>query len=84
MIQSLIKFLLARLAGITAQQWNAAILWVLNTARAYKDSSGSDKKERVLTVLKKQFPELDTESDRWKLDTLIQFAFAWLRKEGKA
>ena len=80
MIQTLIKFIVARLAGITALQWSAALLWVLNTARAYKDSSGSDKKERVLTVLKKQFPELAN----WQLDTLIQVALAWLRKEGKA
>jgi hypothetical protein len=80
MIQSLIKFLLARLAGITAQQWAAAVLWVLNTARSYQNESGPSKRARVIVVLKRQFPELDG----WRLDTLIQFAFAWLRKEGKA
>jgi hypothetical protein len=80
MIQTLIKFLLSKLAGITAQQWSAALLWVINTARTYKDEPGATKKERVLSVLKKQFPDLDG----WKLDTLIQVAFAWLRKEGKA
>lgn len=80
MIQTLIKFLLSKLAGITAQQWSAALLWVINTARTYKDEPGATKKERVVGVLKKQFPDLDG----WKLDTLIQVAFAWLRKEGKA
>lgn len=80
MIQTLIKYLLARLAGITAKQWTVALFWVLNTAQAYKDSSGTDKKERVLNVLKKQFPELAG----WQLDTLIQVALAWLRKEGEA
>jgi hypothetical protein len=80
MIQTLIKFLLSKLAGITAQQWSAALLWIINTARTYKDETGATKKERVVGVLKKQFPDLAG----WKLDTLIQVAFAWLRKEGKA
>jgi hypothetical protein len=80
MIQSLIKFLLAKLAGITAKQWSAALLWVLNTARAYQHEPGTSKKERVVKVLKGQFPELAS----WQLDTLIQVALAWLRREGKA
>ena len=80
MIETLIKYLLKRLAGITAQQWSAALLWVLNTARQYQDEPGASKKERVLKVLKSQFPELDG----WKLDTLIQFALAFLRHQKKA
>ena len=80
MIQSLLKFLLSKLAGITAQQWSAALLWVLNTARTYKDEPGTSKRERVIAVLKKQFPDLEN----WKLDTLIQFALAFLRYQNKA
>jgi hypothetical protein len=80
MIEALIKFILRKLAGITAQQWSAALLWVLNTAREYRTATGTTKKERVLTVLKKQFPTLPD----WKLDTLIQVAFAFLRHRKKA
>ena len=80
MIEFLIKTVLKRLAGITPQQWAAALLWVLNTSRNYRDEPGATKKERVVSVLKKQYPSLDG----WTLDTLIQVAFAWLRKEGKA
>ena len=80
MIQTLLKYLLSKLAGITAQQWSAALLWVLNASRQFKEESGASKKERVLAILKKQFPDMEN----WKLDTLIQFALLFLRHQNKA
>lgn len=80
MIQTLIKYLLSKLAGITAEQWSAALLWVINTARTFKDEPGASKKERVVGVLKRQFPHLEN----WKIDTVIQFAYAFLRYQQKA
>jgi hypothetical protein len=37
MIETLIKYILRKLAAVTPQQWAAALLWVLNTARACKE-----------------------------------------------
>jgi len=79
MIELILKRLLAYLAGITNQQWSAALLWVLNTARAFKDEAGATKRERVIALLKKQFPEMSTGD----LTTLVQLAWAWLTKTGK-
>jgi hypothetical protein len=80
MIEALVKYILAKLAGLTAQQWGAAVLWVLNTARAYGNEPGATKKERVVKVLKAQFPDLSN----FQLDTLIQTALAFLRWQKKA
>jgi hypothetical protein len=79
MIESLIKYILSKLAGITAQQWSSALLWVLNTARSYKDEDGATKRERVISVLKKQFPNMSNGN----MLTLIQTAWAWLNFKKK-
>jgi len=79
MKEFIIKRVLAWLAGVTAKQWAAALLWVLNTARQYRDDSGATKRERVVSVLKKQFPEMDGGD----ILTLVQNAWAWLNKTGK-
>jgi hypothetical protein len=79
MIELLLRRLLAYLAGITAKQWSAALLWVLNTARTYKNEEGETKRERVIAVLKGQFPDM-SDGD---LLTLVQLAWAWLVKTKK-
>lgn len=79
MIELILKRLLAYLAGVTAQQWSAALLWVINTARTYKDEAGATKRERVIAILKKQFPDLSSGN----VTTLVQLAWAWLNKAGK-
>jgi hypothetical protein len=79
MKELIIKRILSWLAGVTQQQWSSALLWVLNTARTYSNESGATKRERVLKVLKSQFPELSDGN----LLTLIQIAWAWLSKTKK-
>jgi hypothetical protein len=79
MIETLIKYLLKRLAGITPQQWAAALLWVLNASRQYRDEPGTTKRERVIAILQKQFPDMTSGN----LLTLVQVAWAWLNSTGK-
>lgn len=79
MKEYLIKHILGWLAGVTAKQWSAALLWVINTARSYKDEAGATKRERVIAILKKQFPDLSSGN----VTTLVQLAWAWLNKTGK-
>jgi hypothetical protein len=79
MTEWLIKRVLAKLAGVTAQQWSAALLWVLNAARQYRDEPGATKRERVIAILHKQFPDLTS----GHLLTLVQVAWAWLNYQKK-
>jgi hypothetical protein len=79
MIEFLVKRVLAYLAGVTPQQWAAATLWVLNASRQFKDEPGATKREKVISILQKQFPEMKGGD----LLTLTQTAWAWLTKTGK-
>jgi hypothetical protein len=76
MIETLIKFLLARLAGITARQWAAAIQWVIIAGQEPTFKTGGERREAVLLRLRNLWPELGAVA----LNLLIETAVAFSRK----
>lgn len=80
MIQTIIRFILAKLAGITAQQWTKAVEWVVHVAATMRDSSGAEKKKRVLESLSTTWPELS----KFAGNLLVEMALAFARENGQA
>jgi hypothetical protein len=76
MKEFLIKRLLAWLAGITAEQWSAALHWVGMAARDVVLKDGANRKDAVIKMLKSLWPELQG----WVLNLLIETAVAFQRK----
>ena len=79
-MQTLIRWILSKLAGITAQQWAAALQWVIIAAREMQGKSGAEKRQKVADTLTKTWPHLSG----WVGNLLIEVALAWARREGKA
>ena len=79
-MQTLVKFLLARLAGITAQQWASALQWVIYAAREMRDAKGYEKRIKVVETLSSSWPTLSG----WAGNLLVELALAVARREGKA
>ena len=76
MKEFLIKHLLAWLAGITAKQWQIALVWVGMAAKDVMLQSGSNRKEAVTKMLKSLWPDIQG----WALNLLIETAVAFQRK----
>ena len=78
-MQTLIRWILSKLAGITAQQWASAVQWVIIAARDMREAKGDEKRVRVVETLSKTWPELSG----WTGNLLVELAVAWARKGGK-
>ena len=78
-MQTLIRWILSKLAGITAQQWAAAVQWVIIAARDMREAKGDEKRVRVVETLSKTWPELSG----WTGNLLVELVVAWARKGGK-
>jgi hypothetical protein len=76
MIQTLIKYVLGKLAGITARQWAVALHYVVMVAN-HGPESGADKKAAVEKAVRKLWPEIQT----FALNLLIETALAFSRKK---
>jgi hypothetical protein len=77
MIQSLIKFVLGKLAGITARQWATALHWVGMAAKDAMLKSGANRKEAVVKMIKSLWPDLQG----WAVNLLIETAVAYQRSQ---
>jgi hypothetical protein len=76
MIQTLIKFILGKLAGITARQWSVALHYVILVAKSGPETS-EGKKAAVEKAVRKLWPEIQT----FALNLLIETALAYSRKK---
>jgi hypothetical protein len=77
MIQTIIKFILSRLAGVTPRQWSVAVFYVTQVAKSDAFNSGKERKEAVINSLKKQWPEIKDSV----VNLLIEVAVAFTRKK---
>jgi hypothetical protein len=76
MIQSLIKFVLSKLAGITARQWAVALHYVIEVTKSDRFKSGAERKAAVTNNIKSLWPEIQS----FALNLLIETAVAFTRK----
>jgi hypothetical protein len=79
MIQSLIKFILARLAGITPRQWATALQWVTMASKDFMLKTGENRKAAVTKMLNDHWPEMRG----FALNLLIETAVAYQRSQAK-
>ena len=77
MIQTIIKFILSRLAGITPRQWAVAVLYVTQVAKSESLKDGKERREAVVKSLKKQWPEIKDSV----VNLLIEVAVAFTRSK---
>ena len=76
MIESLIKMLLNRILGTTAEEWKAVTDTVITIGREFKDVlTGEEKRAQVIILIKEQFPKLQ----KYVINVLIEVAVAFLR-----
>jgi hypothetical protein len=74
-MNTIIKFLLSRLAGITARQWATALHWVTMAARDAMLKTGSNRREAVSKMILSLWPDMKA----WALNLLIETAVAYQR-----
>jgi hypothetical protein len=77
MIQSIIKYLLGKLAGITSRQWATALFYVVEVAKNKSLTTGSERKTAVTNAIKSLWPEISTMA----VNLLIEVAVAFTRKK---
>jgi hypothetical protein len=77
MIQSLIKYILGKLAGITARQWAVALNYVMEAAKNDRFKSGDERKAAVTNAIKSLWPDIQS----FALNLLIETAVAFARKK---
>ena len=81
MKELLIRSLLKWLAGITAEQWRAAIAAVVSVADVFDDDdSPALKKERWRELMERRLPGVAG----WAMNLLREMAVAWAKKKGLA
>jgi len=77
MIQTIIKFILSRLAGVTPRQWAVAVLYVTQVAKSDYFKDGKERKDAVVKSMKKQWPEIKDSV----INLLIEVAVAFTRSK---
>ena len=75
MIQTLIKFVLSRLAGMTPRQWAVAVMYVTQVAKSDFFKSGKERREAVVTSLKAQWTDIKDPA----CNLLVEVALAFTR-----
>jgi hypothetical protein len=77
MIQSIIKFVLSRLAGVTPRQWAVAVFYVTQVAKSDYFKNGKERRDAVVKSIKKQWPEIQDSV----VNLLIEVALAFTRSK---
>ena len=76
MKEFLIRHILAWIAGLTAEQWDAVLGWVIEAEKAIV--GGTFKKAWVVEQLKKAWPKFA----QWAVDAIIGLATGYAGKKG--
>jgi hypothetical protein len=76
MIKILIQKILGWLAGITAEQWQAALSFVMAAHRDTRGRTGEEKRDWVLARLRLAYPDLGGSA----LNMLLELAVGWVKK----